>query len=206
VTKRMILATALALATIGAGAAPADFFRSPWDMSLGPYYAAPPYSYNVAYGYGLPFGNYQLYNPFDPYQYPGRGAYYPREAFYSLPPYGQELYTGPRLLFRDRAYVASDGAEVTLPVLQPVPTAADTSSVVVEVNVPADAEVWFDGRKTEQTGPARFFRSPALQPGTSYLYLVRAKWSEGGRQLEQMQTITVHAGERLRVAFPVVRP
>jgi uncharacterized protein (TIGR03000 family) len=205
VTKRTILAATLTLLCGGAGAATADFFRSPWDMSLGPYYAAPPYSYNVAYGYGLPFGSYQLFNPFDPYQNPGRGAYYARDSFYPLP-YGQELYTGPRFLFRDRSYVAPNGAEVILPVLQPVPAAADGTVVTVEVNVPANAEVWFDGEKTAQTGPGRVFHSPPLRPGIKYMYLVRAKWSDGGRESEQMQTITVQPGEHIRVSFPTVRP
>jgi uncharacterized protein (TIGR03000 family) len=206
VTKRTIVAAALILLTAGAGAAPAGLFHGPWDMSLGAYYAAPPYSYNVAYGYGLPYGNYQLYNPFDPFQYPGRGAYYPRESFYPLPPYGQEPYSGPRyFFFRDRGYVVSNGNEVVVPALQPVPLAADATSVTVAVNVPANAEVWFDGKKTDQSGSDRLFRSPPLRPGIGYLYLVRAKWNEGGRETEQVQTITVRAGERVQVAFPINR-
>jgi uncharacterized protein (TIGR03000 family) len=205
VTKRTILAATLALMVGGADTAKAGFFRGPWDLSAGPYYAAPSYSYNVAYGYGLPFGGYQLYNPFDPYQYPGQGAYYPRESFYSLPPYGRELYTGPRL--RDRFYATPVEAPITLPTLDPVPVAAEGGTgVTVEVNVPADAEVWFDGSKTSQSGTGRVFRSPSLRPGTDYLYLVRAKWNDGGREIEQVQTISVHAGERVRVAFPVARP
>jgi uncharacterized protein (TIGR03000 family) len=204
VTKRTILAAALALATCGARGAADGFFHGPWDLSLGPYLAAPPYSYNVAYGYGLPYGSYQLYNPYDPFQNPGRGAYYPRGSFYSLPPYGQELYTGPRILpLRDRTY-AGPGM-VVVPPLDPVPFASDGTNVTVEVSVPPDAQVWFDGDKTAQTGPGRLFRSPPLQPGVAYLYLVRAKWSEGGGQVEQLQTVSVHAGERVRVAFPLVR-
>jgi uncharacterized protein (TIGR03000 family) len=203
VTKRTILATALILLTAGADAAKADLFRGPWDLSLGPYYAPPPYSYNVAYGYGLPFGGYQLYNPFDPYQNPGHGAYYPHESYYSSPPYGQELYYGPRLLFRDRGYPPPGPGPVIIPTLEPVPVAAEGTSVTVSVNVPANAEVWFDGQKTNQTGPDRVFHSPPLRPGIGYMYLVRAKWSEGGRETEQVQTITVHAGERVVVAFPL---
>jgi uncharacterized protein (TIGR03000 family) len=206
VTKRTILATALAVLTSGAGAANADWFHGPWDLSLGAYNAPPPYSYNVAYGYGLPFGSYQLYNPFDPYQNPGRGAYYPRESFYPLTPYGQELYNGPRLLFRDRFDAAPPSSVVVVPQLEPVPATADATGVVVDVKVPADAEVWFDGDKTAQTGPGRVFRSPSLQPGISYLYLVRAKWKDGGGEIEQVQTITVHSGERINVSFPLARP
>jgi uncharacterized protein (TIGR03000 family) len=197
---------ALALLTGSAGTAKAGFFRGPWDLSAGPYYAPISYSYNVAYGYGLPFGGYQLYNPFDPYQYPGRGAYYPRESYYSLPPYGVEPYTGPRILFRDRAYCAPKAQEVVVPALEPVPAAAGGSAAVVEVKVPARAEVWFDGDKTTQTGSGRVFRSPPLKPGVGYMYLVRAKWTEDGREVEQMQTISVHTGERVQLAFPLPRP
>jgi uncharacterized protein (TIGR03000 family) len=206
VTKRTILATAL-ITLSAAGAATAGFFHGPYDFSQGPYYGAPSYSWNVAYGYNLPFGGYQLYNPYDPFQNPGRGAYYPRESFYSLPPYGQELYNGPRLLpLRDRAYVVDAAPPGVIPALQPVPMATDGTGVTVEVRVPANAEVWFDGEKTAQTGPSRMFRSPSLRPGVAYLYLVRAKWSENGREMEQIQSITVHAGENIRVAFPVARP
>jgi uncharacterized protein (TIGR03000 family) len=189
------------------GAATAGPFDWPRDYSQEPYRAMPMYSYNMAYGYNLPFGGYQLYNPYNPFQNPGHGAYYPRESFYSLPPYGQELYNGPRFidLLRDRAYAppppAINGA--VIPPLEPVPLAAATTAVTVEVQVPAGAEVWFDGDKTSQTGASRVFRSPALRPGVSYLYLVRAKWKDNGHDVEQVQGVTVHAGENVRVGFPL---
>jgi uncharacterized protein (TIGR03000 family) len=170
---------------------------------MGSYNGLPMFSYNEAYGYQLPLGGYQLYNPYDPYQNPGRGGYYPRESFYSWAPYGRELYNGPRL--RDRFHAGPADAPVVLPPLAPVPANAE-QTVTVEVNVPAGAEVWFDGEKTSQSGPGRVFRSPPLQAGVSYMYLVRAKWTEAGREVEQMQTISVHAGERINVAFPLARP
>jgi uncharacterized protein (TIGR03000 family) len=208
VTKRTILATALITLSAG-GAATAGFFHGPYNLSQGPYYAAPSYSYNVAYGYGLPFGGYQLYNPFDPYQNPNHAlGYYPRESFYSLPPYGLEPYYGAYLLpyFRDRARGDAVAHGGVIPPLEPVPMATDGTGVTVQVAVPASAEVWFDGEKTAQTGPSRMFRSPSLRPGVAYLYLVRAKWNENGREMEQIQSITVHAGENISVAFPVARP
>jgi uncharacterized protein (TIGR03000 family) len=205
--KRTIFAVATVTFT-AASAAPAGYFDWPRDFSLAPYNGMPMYSYNMSYGYNLPFGGHQLYNPYDPFQIPGRGAYYPRESFYSLPPYGQELYTGPRFFgFRDRDYPPPPAMNgVVVPPLEPVPDAAAATSVTVEVQVPAAAEVWFDGDKTAQTGASRVFHSPALRPGASYLYLVRAKWNEAGHDVEQIQGVTVHAGERVRVSFPVARP
>jgi uncharacterized protein (TIGR03000 family) len=207
VTKRSILAATLALLAGGAGTATAGgWIANKYDMSLGQYYAAPSYSYNVAYGYSLPFGGYELYNPFDPFQNPGRGAYYPRESFYSLPPYGLERYTGPRYLFHNHDYADPPPSEVVIPALEPVPAVADGQAVTVEVSVPANAQVWFDGQKTAQSGTSRVFHSPSLKPGVAYMYLVRAKWPESRGEMEQVQTITVRAGERARIAFPVARP
>jgi len=70
------------------------------------------------------------------------------------------------------------------------------------VHVPADAEIWLDGVKTQQTGTARRFESPALQPGGVYTYEVRARWTEQGRDMEQRQVVLVHAGDQVRVHFP----
>ena len=69
------------------------------------------------------------------------------------------------------------------------------------VMVPADAEVWFDGAKTTQTGPDREFVSPALRPGHSYSYDVRARWRDGGRAVDRTRRVTFYAGDQLELDF-----
>ncbi len=205
-TRRTIFAAALVLATSVSGPARAGWFHGPWDPSLGTYNGYPMWSYNEAYTYQLPFGGYQLYNPFNPFENPGRGAYYPRDSYFWWPPYGQQLYSGPRLFnFHARAADPPPPAEAAFPALQPVPGPGG-NEVVVAVRVPDGAEVWFDGEKTAQSGPERLFHSPPLRPGAGYVYVVRAKWKEAGHEVEQMQTVSVHAAERVLVAFPVARP
>src|SRR5437660_10311883 len=55
----------------------------------------------------------------------------------------------------------------------------------IQVKVPAQAKIWFDGRQTVQAGPSRSFVSPPLTPGFGYRYAVRAEWKEGNRLIER---------------------
>jgi len=71
--------------------------------------------------------------------------------------------------------------------------------VLINVRVSPDAEVWFDDQKTSQTGPFRSFITPALNPDQDFVYHVRARWTENGRQMDKTRRIDVHAGDRLVV-------
>lgn len=71
----------------------------------------------------------------------------------------------------------------------------------VLVIVPANAEVWFDGVQTRQTGSHRTFWSPVLTPGKTYSYKVRARWLDNGAPVEQTRTIDVSANCISRVDF-----
>ena len=73
------------------------------------------------------------------------------------------------------------------------------------ITVPADAEVWFDGAKTTQTGPDREFASPPLRPGRSYSYDVRARWKDGGREVDRTRRVTFYAGDELTLDFTTGR-
>jgi uncharacterized protein (TIGR03000 family) len=76
----------------------------------------------------------------------------------------------------------------------------------IELRVPADAEVFIEGKKTQQTGALREFVSPALTPDQVYLYSFRARWKENGRTIEQSQDVPVRAGTRSEIVFPVLPP
>jgi uncharacterized protein (TIGR03000 family) len=125
-------------------------------------------------GGGFYYGNYGRYGPggyygryHDPgfyYGY-GRGYYdpgYSRSSYYYAQPRGyvQPAYAQP-------AYVQP--AEYRQAVAGPQP-------VYLNVQVPADAEVWIDGAKTTQMGANRRFASPPLTPGKNYTYEVTATW------------------------------
>jgi uncharacterized protein (TIGR03000 family) len=71
----------------------------------------------------------------------------------------------------------------------------------ITVIVPADAEVFFDGNPTKQTGTQRVFDSPPLKPGSRYTYSVRARWTADGRPVDQTRSVPVRAGAQIRVDF-----
>ena len=63
--------------------------------------------------------------------------------------------------------------------------------------MPADAEIWFEGDKTSQTGTSRTFVSPALQPGRNFTYDIRARWiSSEGKNVDQTRQVRVQADMR----------
>jgi uncharacterized protein (TIGR03000 family) len=71
----------------------------------------------------------------------------------------------------------------------------------VVVQVPADAEVWFDGYKTRQTGARRTFTSPPLERGRTFTYEVKARWTQDGKPVERTQQVKVQGGETSEVEF-----
>jgi uncharacterized protein (TIGR03000 family) len=71
----------------------------------------------------------------------------------------------------------------------------------IDVRVPAGATIWFDEAPTTQTGSLRRFVSPLLDPDTDYVYRVKVRWQEGGRNVTRTREVTVHAGDRLNLSF-----
>jgi uncharacterized protein (TIGR03000 family) len=71
----------------------------------------------------------------------------------------------------------------------------------VAILVPAEAEVWFGTGKTAQSGARREFVSPPLTPGQVYTYRVRARWTEGGKEVVQERQVDVSAGSWKGVDF-----
>jgi uncharacterized protein (TIGR03000 family) len=72
----------------------------------------------------------------------------------------------------------------------------------IELTVPAGAEVWFDGKATNQTGSARAFDTPPLQPGKTFSYDLRVRWTApGGIVVDVTRPIQVRAGRQTVVGF-----
>jgi uncharacterized protein (TIGR03000 family) len=71
----------------------------------------------------------------------------------------------------------------------------------VAIRVPADAEVWFNGYRTTQTGTERTFTTPLLDKGEDYYYDVRARWTENGKSVVRERRVLVRAGMRAQADF-----
>jgi uncharacterized protein (TIGR03000 family) len=138
-------------------------------------------------GFYSPFygGYYGYYGP-DYYDY--YDGYYPRARFF-----GQRVYHDNYLFdsgsVTDGAYYGSTDTS----------SGNSSNAVLIDVKVPANAELWFDDAKTSQTGSMRQFASPPLDSEHNYSYEIRARWTENGRTVERTKNITVRPGQHLAV-------
>ena len=130
----------------------------------------------------------------------GFGLYlgYPGYA-YGSPYYGSSYYYDPA-----PAYLlppTANTAPNTLSALAP-PEDQDPNTAALEVRVPANAEIWFEGDKTGQTGPVRHFSSPSLPAGKTFSYDIRARWTGAdGKEIDRTRQVKVQAGSRIGVDF-----
>jgi uncharacterized protein (TIGR03000 family) len=152
----------------------------------------------------------------------GAGGYYYETYRYGYKPgYYARRYTAPpvfgapsKLAPTTTPYVYYVPAEVSAPKVNRAPTfmirsvtpaATPTTAgvpVQIDLQVPADARVWFDGEKTSQTGTQRQFVTPPLIQGREYTYEVRAAWKEGGRDVTESRHLSFRAGDRVSAPIP----
>jgi uncharacterized protein (TIGR03000 family) len=79
-------------------------------------------------------------------------------------------------------------------------TAAATSAAI-EVRLPANAQLVFDGQAMTQGGSLRRFVTPALEQGMRYTYELRTTWPQGGGEVSRTRQIEFRAGDRVVVDF-----
>jgi uncharacterized protein (TIGR03000 family) len=90
-----------------------------------------------------------------------------------------------------------------------IPDTASTPLVTtanINVIVPPDAELRFDGTLTGETGNVRHFVTPTLIPGNSYAYDVSATWLDNGHQVTSDRHVTFQTGEHLTIDFTTPPP
>jgi uncharacterized protein (TIGR03000 family) len=80
------------------------------------------------------------------------------------------------------------------------PQSPGTQPARLTVSVPPNADVYLNGTKTQQTGTARQFVTPPLEPG-DYQYDIHATWLANGQWQSQDRQVTVHPGDNLNVDF-----
>ncbi len=170
--------------------------------SIPPTQGPPPFTnawgYNPSWYYGIRHppgytGYYPGYYSYSGYTSPFEARDYPR--YYRGMAADVSVLHDVEYLYR--AHAARSGPTSLPPGLG---TAAD-NRVRVEVRVPADAEVWFEGSKTSQTGGVRHFVSPALTPGRRHTYTIRARWTENGREVDRTRQLDVWAGRGYTLDF-----
>jgi len=155
--------------------------------------------YGGGYYPGYSSGYYPSYNYYPSYSYDPTYNYSPSYD-YSAYPYGLG-YGDVAPSFPDRGMIPSQSSYAPpAGTSSPPPVATDTEAHLT-VNLPADADLWFNGSKVDSTGPVRDFHTPSLSPG-QYSYEIRARWAQNGQDVTQSQTVTVSPGARVKVDFP----
>jgi len=160
------------------------------------YYSGPMWSGNYGYyGTGSPWPGYYAGYPGSAWSgyygtYPGWANSYP--SYYSSPDY----YSTPSTSY---GYSSASG---TGSYYYGSPSREGTNTALLNVRLPdPNAEVWVEGRATQQRGTSREYVSPPLNPDRSYVYDVRARWTENGKEVERTRTVPVKVGGVATVDF-----
>jgi uncharacterized protein (TIGR03000 family) len=134
------------------------------------------------------------------------GSYYPNYyATYQtwIPqPWGYYSSASPENYYRSSTtgdYYASTGTEDYYR-----PSTAESPGkrpVRINLRVPSDAKIWFDGSPTNQTGTTRSFESPPVAVGSAYAYQIRIQWKRDGKDVTQTRQVTVHAGDVINLTL-----
>ncbi len=211
-TFPFVTAGALALLLSLSGSASAGLIRGPYNYSLGPYRGSQGWSPFESYNYfgvssvtAYPYwaNGISTYFLESPFTY-GSGSRYPsifgspyRPGFYN--PINPAYLTPPRT----PGYTKEYARDVVLPPMNQMTGLA----ALIDIKMPCFGDLWVDGVPTEQLGTDRLFRSPPLDRGGEYIYVLRARWLDGdGKMIEQTQQVRVHSGERVQVVFPKPAP
>jgi uncharacterized protein (TIGR03000 family) len=95
-----------------------------------------------------------------------------------------------------------------LPAGEPLPTPKDKKQSAagspgrITVSVPADTKIFVDDEPTQSSSAQRVFVTPVLEPALRYRYTLRAERVVAGRVVNDVQVVTVAAGDSVSVAFP----
>lgn len=76
-----------------------------------------------------------------------------------------------------------------------------STSGLLTIWVPADAQVTINGLQTKSTGSKREYVSFGLKPGFSYKYVVQAQVARDGKMLQETKEVMLTAGGQEGVAF-----
>lgn len=157
--------------------------------------------YRPYYGYGgfgllgFGLGGYGLGYGYGGYGYGGYGGYASYGSSYGAGYGSSGLGLGYVPPSYDSAPAVPDAAAAD----QQPPV---DNAIHLQLTVPENAEVYFDGAKTSQTGTTREFTSPALSPGQRYAYKISVRYpGPDGQPVNDTRQIFVRPNDWFSVDF-----
>jgi uncharacterized protein (TIGR03000 family) len=193
------------------------YYRSYSPAFYGGFYGGlPPYGSSFSLGYARPGVAFSvnlggpLYAPaYRPWSYGGYATglsnwYFPTTVrypvVYSAPAVGAIVGSAvPVVPYTSALPGDAPPATTAAPTQAAAPAPAATSPVYVDVKAPDGAQVWLGSTQSNQSGAVRSFVSPPLNPGSEYVYVVKASWVENGQPVTREKRVTVRAGEKITV-------
>lgn len=174
-------------------------YQNGWGTGYNPGYGYGNYN-TPGYGYGNAYGNilnpgYGYNNAFAPSyyspSYSNNGPAYSGAAY----PYYSARNPNPLPTNSYQSYYPPSGA------FQGNDRQQTENSALIRITVPPDAEIWFDGSKTTQTGGVRQFRTPALEANGHYSYQIRARWMQNGQERNETRELQVQPNKQATLDF-----
>jgi uncharacterized protein (TIGR03000 family) len=190
--RAAICASVVALAMTSTASAWNGYYG--WGGWYGGYW--PSYGWSGYYGYSP--GYWNGYYSYYPYSY---SSYYPY-SYYSYYPYSYYSPTYYTPTYPVSNAVVAAPASSTYQSFYPPEAAVSPPAgdeAVVVVRTAPDAQLWFDGVATSQSGGVRAFSTPDLRRGKSYKYDVKVRWTENGNVMERTRSVTVSAGDKIEL-------
>jgi len=135
----------------------------------------------------------QIYHYFHGVPY-YQGFYYPGPQGY-YEPLGSVYRTALGFDIPSLIVIAPVTATASGPVATSVAAPARTETATLNVRLPEQAELYIQDKKMGQTGANRTFVTPPLADGQTYLYRIKAVWSDNGYKREVKRTVIVAAGD-----------
>ncbi len=92
-------------------------------------------------------------------------------------------------------------APMAEPIGAPKQGSRATTPAKLVVELPENAKLYVDDQLMKVSSPSKTFNTPALQPGQTYYYILRAEVVRDGKTLQETQRILVQAGQTVNAKF-----
>jgi uncharacterized protein (TIGR03000 family) len=91
--------------------------------------------------------------------------------------------------------------EVPPPKKEKNPDSVSANRARVIVQLPADAKLFIDDNLMKTTSATRTFQTPALEPGHTYFYILRAEVIRDGQKKVETARVILRPGQEVRTSF-----
>jgi uncharacterized protein (TIGR03000 family) len=116
---------------------------------------------------------------------------------YGMDGYSSPTFPGP--LTPGDMTTTPSGEKLKQPTPDKETMAPSRAKLIVEL--PPDAKLYIDDLPVSKTSEVRSFSTPALEPGQSYYYMVRAEVIRDGKPVTQTRRVIVRGGQTARANF-----